>query len=248
MTFIKKNPTNGSDSLSREKQGLDCLSKYASFCGFNTPKVLDINEQEMTLEKIKARSPSTKDWQEAGRSLAKLHKIEQARFGFGNDNWIGLNRQKNLWSENWAEFFTEYRLKFQIDLIRDSKLKQRYLDIISKSCLLDFLNQHSPCPSLVHGDLWSGNIMFNEMGPWLIDPAVYYGDREVDLAMTKMFGGFSESFYKAYENEFPLPPGAETREVIYNLYHYLNHYNLFGASYLNGVEAGFKLIKNLKTL
>jgi protein-ribulosamine 3-kinase len=178
------------------------------------------------------------DWPAMGRMLAALHRntsdreMENAgRFGWKSDNWIGLSTQQNGWCDDWAEFWRERRLRPQLELARRNGFS---LEIPS----LDFLlEEHSPQPSLLHGDLWSGNAGFAAAGPVIFDPAVYYGDREADLAMTELFGGFPGEFYASYNEAFPLPSGYDVRKNLYNLYHLLNHLNIFGGSYLERVKS-----------
>lgn len=162
-----------------------------------------------------------------GAALAKLHRAPCGeRYGWATDNFIGGTPQLNGWHDDWAAFFCERRLRPQ--LVRAG--------IESEPALAAAANQlrgHSPAPSLLHGDLWSGNAgMLADGTPALFDPAVYAGDRETDLAMTRLFGGFDASFYRAYEAAWPLPDGHEHRRDVYTLYHVLNHLNLFGTSYL----------------
>jgi len=245
--FIKQNPIPGSTSLECEVQGLAELKKYQAQHGLQVPKIIKVSSEELHLEKISLEQASNEDWAALGRGLVQLHSVTGDQFGFENDNFIGLNPQKNTKNKNWGEFYFNERLSFQVGLLQDPSLKQKYANLLEehRSKLMSFLNQHDPKPSLVHGDLWSGNVMFDDKGPWLIDPAVYYGDPEVDLAMSKIFGGFAPVFYEAYMESSPLSAGYEVREKIYNLYHYLNHLNLFGESYLGGVEEGFQVISKL---
>lgn len=165
------------------------------------------------------------DWPAMARLLANLHRHTGERFGWDTDNWIGLAPQLNGWRDDWAGFFFEKRLQPQIDRAR---ARGYAVEMPSTSTL----ENHHPRPSLLHGDLWSGNAGFTSEGPVLFDPAVYYGDREADLAMTELFGGFPDEFYAVYARELPLAPGYEKRRDLYNLYHVLNHLNLFGAAYL----------------
>jgi len=164
--------------------------------------------------------------------LAALHRHTSDRFGWGTDNWIGLAPQKNGWSTDWAAFFLEKRLRPQA--------ARAGIELPDVKALLA---HHKPKPSLLHGDLWSGNAGFTADGPVIYDPAVYYGDREADLAMTELFGGFAPEFYAAYRKEFPLNAGYEKRKHLYNLYHLLNHLNLFGSSYLGQVKATLGLLR-----
>jgi len=250
LYFLKRNPVPGSSSLTCEACGLEELRRFQNRHGLNIPEVLRLSADGLCLEKIDAKRPHESDWEALGVGLAKLHQVTAEKFGFESDNFIGLNPQKNVFHDSWGEFFCEYRLMFQVKLIESESLRERFLVRLERKRgeLIEFLNAHKPEPSLLHGDLWSGNVMFGDKGPWLIDPAVYYGDREADLAMTKMFGSFSSGFYKAYEKAYPLPDGHETRERIYNLYHYLNHLNLFGHGYLSGVEEGMRAIESIGIL
>jgi fructosamine-3-kinase len=168
-----------------------------------------------------------------GRALAQMHRTTAPRFGWHRDNTIGTTPQANAWLDDWSGFFVERRLRPQLDLARANGHARYAIDpdalLAAVPALLD---GHAPPPSLLHGDLWSGNAAALDDGtPVLLDPAVYYGDRETDLAMTALFGGFGSSFYDAYEEAWPLPAGHERRRALYNLYHVLNHLNLFGASY-----------------
>ena len=182
-------------------------------------------------------------WQEMGRQLARMHRLGKTdKFGWERNNTIGSTPQVNTWTENWAEFFSEHRIGYQLQLAKKRggsfPNQERVVEVVKKR-----LADWQPQPSLVHGDLWSGNAAVTEFGePVILDPATYYGDREVDIAMTELFGGFSRSFYQGYEKEWPLNSGYQERKKIYNLYHILNHFNLFGGSY--GSQAGH-LIKQL---
>jgi fructosamine-3-kinase len=172
-------------------------------------------------------------WAEMGRQLARLHRLAVSHQGFGwqRNNTIGSTPQINDWTASWSDFWVEHRMGYQLQLGRRQggqfPLGDRLLDQIPT-----LLRHHTPEPSLVHGDLWSGNAAVLKNGtPTVFDPAAYYGDREVDLAMTELFGGFPPAFYQGYTEIWPLDPGYQTRKKLYNLYHILNHFNLFGGSY-----------------
>jgi len=167
--------------------------------------------------------------------LAHAHRKPGPRFGWARDNRIGSTPQKNAWCDDWSEFWRTRRLEEQISMART-----RGFDVAMPS--LHLLKERKPQPSLLHGDLWSGNAGFTKEGPVVFDPAVYYGDREADLAMTELFGGFPREFYKAYNETFPLDAGYEKRKHLYNLYHLLNHLNLFGGGYLGQVKATLGLL------
>jgi fructosamine-3-kinase len=190
------------------------------------PRVLAVEPGVLVLEHLELTRDG--DYAALGRMLAQLHRAKGERFGWPRDNFIGLGDQPNGWSDDWAEFFLEKRLKPQA---AKCGLSGQLPDVRG------ILAGHRPAPSLLHGDLWSGNTGFTADGPVIFDPAVYYGDREADLAMTELFGGFPREFYSAYREDFPLDQGYERRKHLYNLYHLLNHLNLFGGQYLQQVRA-----------
>lgn len=171
------------------------------------------------------------DWSEMGRALARLHAHEQdASYGWERDNFIGTTPQINTRTEDWSDFFARKRLGYQVELARSKGCRLGRFEEL-KAALPEILG-HRTRPSLVHGDLWSGNTAFTASGePVIYDAAVYCGDPEVDLAMTELFGGFPKAFYRGYEETLPLEPGHEGRRTAYNLYHVLNHFNLFGGGY-----------------
>ena len=188
-------------------------------------------------------------WEEMGRKLAAMHKYTPPNppllrggeernstllrevFGWDINNTIGSTVQINNWTANWAEFWAEHRIGYQLQLARrrggNFPQGERLLEVIP-----ELLAGHEPQPSLVHGDLWGGNAGVTSAGePVIFDPAVYFGDREVDISMTELFGGFSAQFYRGYNQVWPLEGGYDQRKILYNLYHILNHFNLFGGSY-----------------
>lgn len=174
-----------------------------------------------------------------GRQLAALHRHVGAHFGFGEDNWIGGSPQLNGWRDEWPQLFADRRLRPQLQWAvgngMDRKLAEQGESLAER--LAAFFVDYHPQPSLLHGDLWGGNASALADGtPVIFDPAVYYGDREADVAMSELFGGFPEAFYAAYRMAWPLDSGYETRKTLYNLYHVLNHFNLFGAGYLGQVR------------
>ncbi|WPL19753.1 Fructosamine-3-kinase [Thiorhodovibrio winogradskyi] len=176
---------------------------------------------------------------EAGRQLARLHECTREDFGWDRDNTIGSTAQPNTPRADWVSFWREQRLGFQLKLAArqgyGGRLRERGTRLLE---VLPALLDHDPAPSLLHGDLWGGNIGYDDQGaPVIFDPAVYFGDREADLAMTELFGGFGGDFYAAYREAWPLSPGYGTRKALYNLYHILNHLNLFGRGYLSQAEA-----------
>ena len=170
-----------------------------------------------------------------GRGLAMMHKFTNDRFGFYNDNYCGTTPQNNSWKIDWVKFYRDNRLRFLLDLIQTEKplaLSERkiYDKLLDK---IPGLVPRESIPVLIHGDLWSGNYMITEKGPALIDPAAYYADREMEMSILTLFGGFSGRFFDAYNEVNPLPPGWKERNNLYQLYHILNHYYLFGGGYGN---------------
>ncbi len=175
-----------------------------------------------------------------GEQLAAMHEISGDSFGWPHNNYIGITPQLNQKSDNWIDFWRDYRLKPQLAMAQAAGFGSRLSDRGER--LLESLDQllqgHDPAASLLHGDLWSGNKAFTPAGqPVIFDPASYYGDREADLAMTELFGGFGSAFYATYQAHSPLPDGYPLRRELYNLYHMLNHLNLFGAGYLSRCES-----------
>ncbi|WP_162046340.1 fructosamine kinase family protein [Vibrio taketomensis] len=171
-----------------------------------------------------------------GQQLAELHSWgEQKEFGFDQDNYIGSTIQPNQWNRKWSRFFADQRIGWQLQLIKEKGVT--LVDIPEFTKLIqDLLSHHQPRPSLLHGDLWHGNVANSAFGPICYDPSCYWGDRECDIAMTELFGGFHEEFYRGYESLSPLSSGYDERKHIYNLYHILNHYNLFGGHYLDDAQ------------
>lgn len=173
-----------------------------------------------------------------GTGLAAIHTIKASQFGWTRDNTIGSTPQINTLSSDWVAFWRTNRLGYQLDLAKNNGYNGK-LQQLGKQLLEEFdqfFTSYSPIPALLHGDLWNGNFAYDQTAPVLFDPAVYYGDREADLAMTELFGGFPEQFYSAYRHEYPLDSGYNTRKIFYNLYHILNHLNLFGGGYRHQAE------------
>lgn len=179
------------------------------------------------------------DARRLGESLAAMHRCTARQYGFTQDNFIGTTPQPNGWKADWITFWREQRLGLQLQLAQKNgyggelqRLGAQLMDAVPR-----FFVWHAPAPSLLHGDLWGGNHAYLADGtPVLFDPAVYYGDRECDLAMTELFGGYPAEFYAGYRNAWPLDTGYARRRDLYNLYHLLNHANLFGGSYVKQAE------------
>ena len=175
-----------------------------------------------------------------GKELARLHAMTRNSFGLDRDNAIGSARQKNGWINDWIAFWRERRIGFQLELAAGNgycgRLQSRGRRLLEH--VQDFFAGYSALPSPLHGDLWSGNRgMLADATPVVFDPAVYFGDREADVAMTRLFGGFESRFYAAYEHAWPFDPGVAVRVDLYNLYHVLNHLNLFGGGYRARAES-----------
>ncbi len=232
--FIKK--YSSANIHKAEANGLKELAKPDVI---KIPKVIFYDKEILVLEFIKEGRKKSNFLEKFGRQVAKLHKFTSDKFGFYEDNYCGSTPQKNMpMNDDWTEFYFNNRLLYQYKLAEKNnyvgnELKKSFLRLENK---IDKIIQTEENPSLLHGDLWGGNYIVDENGnACLIDPAVYYGNREADLAMTKIFGGFDSLFYKAYQEEFPLPVGWQYRENIYKLYHIFNHLNLFGMTYYNQV-------------
>jgi len=174
-----------------------------------------------------------------GEQLAALHRCTNEQFGFSQDNFIGTTPQPNGWTNNWVTFWREQRLGLQLQLGKKSGYGGELQTLGEKliDALPVFFAGYTPQPALLHGDLWGGNHAFLMDGtPLIFDPAPYYGDRECDLAMTELFGGYPAGFYAAYRAAYPLDAGYAMRRDLYNLYHILNHANLFGGGYVKQAE------------
>lgn len=174
-----------------------------------------------------------------GQHLAAMHRHESDRFGWHRHNTIGSTPQVNSPSHDWIEFYREHRLQFQLRLARRQGYDGGWMQDAEHLCdrLPALFSSYQPTASLLHGDLWSGNYGYDPAGqPVIFDPATYYGDRETDMAMTELFGGFPAEFYRAYNQAYPLDSGYELRRPLYKLYHLLNHLNLFGSGYMGQVQ------------
>lgn len=238
--FVKTNDADRYPGMfEREAEGLQLL---ASTHSFRVPEIIacgEFNGQSYLLLEFLERGKLRRDyWEQAGRNLALLHKHTHTSFGLAHDNYMGSLPQKNAWKDSYVQFLIENRLQPQFEMAA-----KRYAAVKNMQTQIEKLYQRLPLlipeekPSLVHGDLWSGNMIIGPEGEaCLIDPAVHYGHREADLAMTKMFGGFEAEFYQAYHAEFPPEKGWEMRAELFNLYPFLIHLNLFGGGYLQSVQ------------
>jgi len=242
--FVKTNAISAYEVLKSEYDSLKAIDDV--FSGVYPKPILfkSLEDKVILLMTFHEISSFNKRFSaEAGRLLAQQHRIVHNKFGWFADNFIGLTPQSNQWKENWVEFFREQRLlpmlKMAITNGLDKHSAQQVEQLLDN---LDMILNHDIVPSLVHGDLWSGNLGV-DMGikqPIFFDPAPYYGDREVDLAMTELFGRLPADFYQHYNSAYPIQEGYEQRKHVYNLYHALNHVVLFGSGYLGLVAACLK--------
>lgn len=220
------------------------LAELAQSGTLRIPQIILIHDEFLLLEFIPSHPPGSHFYFQFGENLAEMHQQTSSWYGFYENNYIGSTPQINLAEEkektDWATFYFHKRLLFQYQLAEKrgystSRLTKGFARL--ESMIENILAGSEEPPSLLHGDLWSGNYMCDEEGnAVLIDPAVYYGHREAELAMTRLFGGFPPAFYEGYNQTYPLPEDWEYRENIYKLYHILNHLNLFGKSYLSEAE------------
>lgn len=240
--FLKENDARLPGLFAREAEGLVAL---ATAGGPPVARPLAWHEgpdgQWLLLDWIEPAPPRADCWETFGRAFARLHRATVPRYGFDRDNWIGATPQRNTWEARWVDFFGRHRLGFQLDLLRrrgeaDGALERGVERLIGR--LPDLIAPAVERPALLHGDLWRGNVLVGGDGTAsLVDPAVSYGHPEADLAMTELFGRLDPRFYAAYREAAPLEPGYEERREVYNLYHLLNHLNLFGAGYRSAVMA-----------
>lgn len=237
--FLKTNGNSPEDMFAREAEGLKILNVDD---GPRIPIPYLWRPGFILMEDLASTSREQDYWSNFGRKLACLHQHSMDRFGFPHDNYIGSTPQVNPWTEDGYEFFGQSRLTFQAHLAHEAGLlNQEELDAVEN--LVDHLPEIIPVQpaSLIHGDLWGGNAITGPNGePALIDPAVHYGWAEAELAMTTLFGSFPGLFYQAYQEVRPLEVGYQQRFPIYNLYHLLNHLNLFGMGYLGQVRSVLK--------
>ncbi|MCA0933022.1 fructosamine kinase family protein [Lutimonas saemankumensis] len=230
------------EMFEKEARGLELLSGTT----VRTPKVIDLYAEEgnqfLILEYFESDRPTQAFWSDFAISLSSLHKRTSDYFGLDEDNYIGSLKQKNDPYDSWEAFFIQTRLNPQIKMAFDSGfIEKRDLLLFERFCKKFSTLVPEVKPSLLHGDLWSGNLMCTKgQVPVYIDPAVYYGHHEMDLSMTQMFGGFDKSFISVYRENFELLNGWEERIQIHNLYPSLVHLNLFGSSYLSGIQIVLK--------
>ncbi len=234
--FVKLNAPNMAYMFDAEAQG---LSELAATQCIRIPEVICHGQTQehsyLVLEYIDCRGFTPASSRLMGEQLAQLHHIPQTFFGWHSDNTIGSTPQYNPREYNWLVFWRQHRLAQQLKFAKQngfaSTLQTKGEQLLA---VLPSFFDTQPVPALLHGDLWSGNAAADHNGnPVIFDPACYYGDREADIAMTELFGGFSADFYDAYQASYPLDAGYQTRKTLYNLYHIINHVNLFGGGYLS---------------
>lgn len=234
--FIKINERSALPQFFAEVDGL----KHLDAVGIATPKVVDLgtssNHSFLILEHLELKAIGSEHWRSVGQTVAKLHQSQhQAMFGWQEDNFIGPTLQANQWTTKWRQFYTQQRVGCLLDAF-----VQKFGGAINVNDVLSHIHLtisgHRPAPSLLHGDLWLGNIGIVNDTPYLFDPAIYFGDREVDLAMSELFGRFPEPFYQAYHEVYPIARDYEFRKPIYQLYPLLNHALLFGGHYVTAVR------------
>jgi len=234
--FLKWNASAPTDMFLKEAAGLNEMSQAGT--SLVIPKVIwskDVDDSPglLLLEYLRPATNTTGMDEQLGRGVAQLHRKTASSFGFYHSNYCGTTVQDNTWTDNWPEFYAERRIWTLVQQIKaargmSSEELKMYEKLVDK---MPTLLAHCTVPSLIHGDLWSGNYMYTANGPALIDPACSYADREMELGMMQLFGGFSSRVWEAYQEEFPLPGDWRQRIRLYQLYHILNHYLLFGGSY-----------------
>ena len=238
--FVKANTRGTATMFAAEEEGLQALSAAGVV---RTPTFVTTghtaNQAFLVLEYLDLATLDQTGGARLGAAMAGLHRVTGHSFGWTRDNFIGATPQHNAPHESWPYFFGERRLRPQLQLALQSGMDKT---LVAKGCAVierigSLFIDYQPAPSLLHGDLWSGNAAQCRDGTAVIfDPACYYGDRETDIAMTELFGGFSASFHAAYGAAWPLDSGYETRKPLYNLYHILNHFNMFGSAYLGQAQ------------
>jgi len=231
--FVKINSINKLSMFEAEAEGLTELTK-ADAVLVPQPICSGVVEHQsyivMEYLNLVGRGSVT----EFAEKLVKQHRYTQSYFGWHRENTIGSTLQENTPNDNWLEFWNQQRLGFQLALAKQKGASKYLLDKGERiqADLSNFFVGYEPVASLLHGDLWSGNYAFTDKAePVIFDPATYYGDREADIAMTELFGGFSKEFYSHYHSLWPLDDGYKVRKTLYNLYHILNHFNMFGGGY-----------------
>ncbi len=245
--FVKIGRKGFSSMYQREFEALIELRKAQKF-HVPEPMITGLLEDEcalLVMEFIPLTPVRRSSESALGEALAEMHSIVSAEYGLTEDNYIGRSMQQNGWSDNWWQFFCEKRLSYQLGVAVESGIHQELASqiqgIIQRAP--DFFASHHPSASMLHGDLWSGNVSTDSHGmPVIYDPALYYGDPETDIAMSQMFGALGLGVYEAYYGNISSVEGVELRRPLYDLYHWLNHFNLFGVTYLGQIN---RVVKQL---
>ena len=246
--FLKRNDRN-KNFLAFEKYCLQNLREYINQETLIVPEVI-------ALKKFKNTEILLMDWldmsnfdqKKLGKGLGEMHlnsnDSNQKNFGYPVEGFIGFTDQKKGWDNNWADCFLNLRIIPQLSNLKANTIDKETINKVKDKIRTELMN-HKPINALVHGDLWSGNVGVDKSGKGVIfDPASWWADNEVDIAMTKLFGGFRKEFYEEYHRVFPIKEGFEKRITIYNFYHILNHANMFGGSYFYQVKDYVKAILN----
>ena len=247
--FLKRNYRN-KKFLKFEKYCLQNLRKYINRKNLVVPEVIAYkNIKNIEILLIEWIDMQNLDQKKLGKGLGEMHlnaaKSNPKMFGYPVEGFIGITNQKKGWEINWIDCFLSLRIIPQLSILENNFLDNETIKKLKEKIKSELLN-HNPINTLLHGDLWSGNTGTEKSGKGVIfDPACWWGDNEVDIAMTKLFGGFRKEFYEEYHKIFPMKKGFKKRIIIYNFYHILNHANMFGGAYFNQVKDYVKAILNM---
>lgn len=239
--LVKTNKKIYLSNFEAEAEGLAHLSQSELI---RTPKVICVgvvsDHSFLVMEYISMTEGTHTDWYKAGQALADMHKnFSQKMYGWQTDNFIGLTPQANQWTKKWSHFYAEQRIGLMLQLLYEKGIQLVDIDK-AVEVIKNLFAGHNPKASMLHGDLWQGNLGFNHQQLVLFDPAFYFGDRESDMAMTELFGRFPDNFYHGYADVWPLDHEYQYRKPIYQLYHILNHALLFGGHYLDSAKLTLK--------
>ena len=241
--FVKINEIDKLVNFEAECIGLEHLQKTEIL---KVPKIICLgaasDKSFLVLEFITMQSGSKEAWFKFGQKLAQQHQSHtQNMYGWQEDNFIGLSPQPNNWQKKWSEFFAEQRIGFMLQLLAEKGHNLADIDKVVDSVKQLFAG-HNPVSSMLHGDLWQGNIGFHNDEPVIFDPAFYFGDREAEIAMTELFNRFPAEFYHGYDEVWPLDVDYQYRKPVYQLYHILNHALIFGGQYLNSAKSNLNML------
>ncbi|NNF96137.1 MAG: fructosamine kinase family protein [Halobacteria archaeon] len=244
--FIKLNRAERLDMFEAEAEGLQALAAARAIrVPLPVCAGVDGNQAYLVMEYFEGGGGNSGAAESFGQQLARMHQHTSDQFGWHRDNTIGSTPQPNTLKDDWLGFWREHRLGYQLSLAeqRGAPISLQRKGEQLMQAMPNLFTDYQPKPSLLHGDLWSGNYAVTHEGePIIFDPAVYYGDREADIAMTELFGGFPQRFYAAYNEIWPLDSGYQLRKTFYNLYHILNHFNMFGGGYAGQAERMTELL------